>query len=333
MVDPEPIVVRFRLCPGDEVVMTGTIRDLFRANPGRFRVGISSPVSEIWQNNPYISAHSNHTQIPNGFRKARVINLPWGIHESNVRRMHFIEMLSRGLSESLGVDIPMTEPNGDLHLSSVECSRNVADIVGTEKPFCLLAASFKPSCHTKKWPGEYYQAVVDALKDRIDFVQVGHESTIFPHQADWLTSHDEKHYSWPLTGVINKVGKTPIRDLMLAVRGATIVLGQITFVQHLAAALRKPDGSRIPHITIAGGRESQFVTQGHANHVLHTIGSMDCCKDGGCWKSYVDGPVPNQNSASPQCLHPVAMGNNRFAGCMLRIQPAQVISTIESLLG
>lgn len=333
MDDPEPIIVRFRLCPGDEVVMTGTIRDLFRANPGRFRVGVSSPVPEIWQNNPFISGHAHHRQIPKGLVKPRIVDLNWGIHGTNDGRMHFIECFSRGMSESLGVQIPLTEPNGDLHLSAAEYSRDVAGIVGTDKPYILIAPSFKTDCRTKAWPGEYWQAVVDGIKDRIAIVQVGHAPTISPTDGAWLTDKGGRHYAWPLSGVINRVGKTGVRDLMLAVRGASAVVGGITFVQHLAAALRKPDGSRIPHITIAGGRESQFVTQGHANHVLHTIGSMDCCKNGGCWKSHLDGSTPNQNSASPQCLHPVTMGNNRFAGCMLRIRPPQVISTIESLLG
>ena len=310
--------------------MTGVVRDLFRAHPGRFRIGISCPVPEPWQNNPFIT-HASYPRIPAGFAGAKIINLNWGIHGIEERRMHFMEALSRGVCEGIGIEpVPMTEPNGDLYFSAAERQRPVAPIVGTDRPYVLLAASFKTDCRTKSWPGEYWQAVVDGIKDRVDVVQIGHHNTINPTDKDWLTDKGGRHHAWKLSGTIDRIGQTGIRELMLAVRSARCVIGQITFVNHLAGAIRREDGSRIPHIIIAGGREGQFVTQGFGARVLHTIGSMDCCWAGGCWKSHLDGPVPNQRSDSPQCLHPVNLNGSRFAGCMMRISPELVIETVRS---
>jgi ADP-heptose:LPS heptosyltransferase len=313
--------------------MTGVVRDIFRAHPGRFRIGISSPspLKQIWDNNPLIERWSDLGKKPDGMKRARIVGVNFGFHGANERGMHFIEVLARAVGESLGIDIPMTEPNGDLYLSKSERERNVSEIVGTEKPYIIIAASVKTDTRTKWWPREYWQKVIYALRDRIDFIQVGHHATMNMDQVGNLSNRSGTHFPWPLDGVINQVGKTSARELMLACRGAAAVIGQISFIQHVTAAMRRPNGGSIPHITLAGGRESQFMTQGNGNHALHTIGAMDCCKSGGCYKSHLDGTEIFPRDTG-QCHHPEVFGSNRFAGCMLRITPELVIETIRSIL-
>jgi hypothetical protein len=56
---------------------------------------------------------------------------------------------------------------------------------------------------------------------------------------------------------------------------------------HLAAAVPLPEGrKRLRHcVVIAGGREPAHWEQYPGHHYLHTIGQLDCCAAGGCWKS------------------------------------------------
>jgi hypothetical protein len=326
---PSDIILSSTLCPGDAVVMSGALRDLHRAFPGKYRTAIRNRIPEIWYNNPFVTPEKQ-------LIKPRIIDWPWGIDGTNENRMHFMECWLRGLGDSLGIRIPMTEPNGDLYLSQSERKADVSNIVGTKRRYILLAASFKTDCRTKSWPKEHWQTLVDMIRSEFghsfDLVQVGHSRTISESDANWLSDKGGKHYSWPLSGTIDRIGRTGIRELMLAVRSSALVIGGITFVQHLAASMRKDDNSRIPHIEIAGGRESQFITQGHGCHVLHTIGLLPCCKTGGSWKSHLDGPVPNQSPSSPQCLFPVSIGNSRYSKCMSMITPESVFHVARMIL-
>ncbi|PWU08851.1 MAG: hypothetical protein C5B50_28645 [Verrucomicrobia bacterium] len=98
---------------------------------------------------------------------------------------------------------------------------------------------------------------------------------------------DKGHYHPPLKGVLDLRGKTSLRDLIRLVHFADGILCPVTLHMHLAAAVPLPAGrKRLRHcIVVAGGREPAHWEQYPGHHYLHTIGQLDCCATGGCWKS------------------------------------------------
>jgi hypothetical protein len=95
---------------------------------------------------------------------------------------------------------------------------------------------------------------------------------------------------------------------------------------HLAHWVERPAWVpfRRPAVIVAGGRESPHWFSYPGHHVLHTIGELDCCAAGGCWKSRVQALPDDSEHNSSLCEHP-ADGVGR---CMRSIDPELVEHTI-----
>jgi len=52
--DPEPILLKHYLCPGDVLVMSAAIESLCQQYPGEYKISVDTTCKEIWQNNPHI---------------------------------------------------------------------------------------------------------------------------------------------------------------------------------------------------------------------------------------------------------------------------------------
>jgi len=78
-----------------------------------------------------------------------------------------------------------------------------------------------------------------------------------------------------------------LRDLIRLVYYADGILCPVTLHMHLAAAVPLPPGRKRLRscVVIAGGREPAHWEQYPGHHYLHTIGALECCATGGCWKS------------------------------------------------
>ena len=161
---------------------------------------------------------------------------------------------------------------------------------------------------TKLWNG--YQKVVDYFKGRVTFVQIG--------------KGEDNHTK--LSGVVDMIGQTSLRKLILWTTKAEAGIGPITLLQHLCAAFNKP------YFCLAGGRENVTWIQYPCQHTFHTIGQLDCCIRGGCWRSRVvplgDEHVFDQHT----CKYPIQTNNTAIAQCMELIKPVEVISAIERYL-
>jgi len=116
------------------------------------------------------------------------------------------------------------------------------------------------------------------------------------------------------------------------------VICPVTFAMHVAAALHKPC------VVTADGREPWW-WEGYINspdrhfgdhcaavsvphRFLHTIGALDCCQTGGCWKSQVVGkPVLGPRD----CVKSVALQRGRQSpACMMAVTPEIVADAVLS---
>lgn len=182
-------------------------------------------------------------------------------------------------------------------------------LVPLDRPVCVVNAGWKSDIPVKFWGTDKFQAVVDALKDRVLFVQVG-------------ASRRGTDFHQPLSGVLNLIGKTSIRELAQLVFHADFVLTGISQLHHLSGIqCYKPRHC----ITIAGGREPENWANCHR-------------RDGVTWSwisANADFKSCTENNAKfhdlPGCWeHDCNSGKPPL--CMKSIQPEKVIEEIERRL-
>ena len=318
---------------GDVLMLTAAVRDLHRCQPGKFVTGVRTSCMELWENNPWVTAleevpiANNQSpivggadcQLPNA--EEIVCEYPL-IHDSNARPVHFLQGFTEFLSERLGCRIVPMEFKGDIHLSEEERSRPspVAEVFGFEGPYWIVVAGGKRDYTIKWWSPERWQAVVDAFEGRIQFVQVG--------------SLEDAHPL--LDGVLDMRGKTTIRELIRLVYRASGVVSPVTFLMHLSAAVECAPGmpeSR-PCVVVAGGREAPHWEAYPTHQFIHTVGSLDCCRTGGCWRSRTvplgDGDVKDR--PKNLCVDVVRRDTEVLPRCMEMISARAVIERIELYL-
>jgi ADP-heptose:LPS heptosyltransferase len=107
----------------------------------------------------------------------------------------------------------------------------------------------------KQWYVERFQAVVDALDDEFEFVQVGSESDP------------------PLDRVMDFRGKTSIRQTAALLYESRLFVGTVGFLMHLARA------SECPAVIVYGGREAPWQSGYICNANLYT--PVPCAP---CWR-------------------------------------------------
>lgn len=276
------------------MMMTVALRDLHRCYPDRFTTEVHTTASEIWQNNPYITPSKSRN------RKTFSIGYPL-IKQSNQCGLHFIQGFINDLNRILNLKVRLTEFRADIHWSEPEIRKPA--ISGD---YWIIVSGGKSDFITKWWDPARYQQVVDRLAHKIKFVQIG----------GGAKSGGAKHVHQALSGVTNLVGQTNFREAMRLVMHSRGVIVPVTCFMHLAAACNKPA------VVIAGGREHYtweaythetmrrnmayaaglpraedwspkldraFVSHPFTpHHYMHSIGALDCCRTGGCWKTKID---------------------------------------------
>lgn len=180
---------------------------------------------------------------------------------------------------------------------------------------------------TKWYPTIRWQAVVDKLRPwGVQFVQEGAAKDIHVHP--------------PLDGVLNAVGQTSVRDLIVNVYHAEGVACGCSFPMHIAGALSKPC------VVVMGGREEPWY-EWYSDHynafgdqakptkvphrMLHTLGLLSCCEKQGCWLRRVeklnDGRADYDASL---CVKPVRTRHGVIPACMDLITVSHVCEAIMS---
>lgn len=299
------------LSPGDIVMLTAAVRDLKLALRERISIRVDTSAPALWENNPHTTTSAR-------------VDTDWEcvpceyplVNRSNQLPYHFIHGFRKFLEDRLRVRIPCTAFHGDIHLSEAErCwMSQVEETAGLGARFWIVNAGGKRDYTAKWWPAASFQAVVDALSDRVLFVQVG----------------AREHHHPALRDVIDLRGRTDLRQLVRLVHHADGVLCPVTLTMHLAAAVPKRHGraGERPCVVVAGGREPPHWEAYPTHRYLHTVGALACCRSGGCWKSRTaplgDG---DPKDLPPHLCEDVVGGVQR---CMAMITPDAVVSAVAS---
>lgn len=304
------LLLRNGQCPGDVLMLTAAVRDLHRAHHAKFQLAVDTPYPELWENNPYITS----TDVMGEPDQVIECEYPL-VNRANHRPYHFIHGFIEDLERKLQLKIPAGSFCGDLHLSQQETIAPPAHGVG-DGPYWVMVAGGKEDITTKWWNTDSYQAVVDHFQGKIRFVQCGAAGDI--------------HF--PLRNVLDLVGKTGLREFIRLIYHANGVVCPVTFAMHVAAAVpMRPDRPTLkPCVVIAGGREPPHWEMYPGHQFLHTVGALDCCALGGCWKSRCQ-PIGDGSAADDSlCLYPVRVRDDlQIARCMTMISPKKVIEAIE----
>ena len=285
-----------RLAPGDVLVMSSAIRALHETYPGEYLTDIRTPCNELYNNNPYITklnySEAEYTAINKTLSKGKedgkvlemgditVIDMQYPeIHRSGKSGAHFGCGHRKFLQRVLGVKIKQDDIRPDIFLSQAERDwlSPVVDKRNYEGSFWAINAGSKGDFTLKQYP--YYQEVVDALKDEVQFVQIGQKS----------------HNHNPLRGTIDMVGETTIRELIRLIYHADGVLTCVSLPMHIAAALGKPC------VVVAGAREGTRWELYPNHQFLYTNGCLPCAPYDGCWRARLE-DCNNKVEGVPKCL-------------------------------
>ena len=325
---PKEFVLKCGQSPGDILLLAGAVREVMKA----FRLEDGSPAflicpdtnfNELWNYNPYVVSRDK-LKDPITFESG------WCAWWSHQRSDHLVQEWTRSLvgkiNEHFHLELPtppMTEFRGEVRLSPEERAKSIVPIVGDDEPYWILDAGSKDDYTTKRWPFQNYQAVVDGLRGKVRFVQMGRRTMSDFHN--------------PLNGVVDCIGKTEdgdgevgIRKLLRLFYRATGVVTPISFPLHACAAVPTPTMTCLRHgVCIAGGKEPQNFVQTPGITVLSTIGKLPCCALQACWTDAVgDRPHYMKGPSQRRCLMP----DRGIATCMRMITPEMVIAAVESYL-
>lgn len=311
----EKLILHHRLAPGDDVMLTAAVRDLHATYPNRYLTDVRTPSADIWKHNPHI------TTLQDDDPEARHVTCEYPlIHRSNQSGCHFVYGYMEHLARELGLEIKPTAVKGDIHLAKEECDRSefLRSFGLDGKRYWLIAAGGKYDFTIKWWSHPRFQEVVDQLQDEIHFVQIGR------------TQHE---YHPKLNGVTDLRNRTSLRELIGLVHHADGVLSPVTLLMHLAAAVPMPEGGRRsrPAVVIAGGREPMHWEAYPHHQYVHTIGTLDCCATGGCWRSRTVplGDGHKLDGPGELCLNVVKPG---LARCMDMITAEDVVRRLRLYL-
>jgi len=287
----EKIVLVNDLSPGDILIMSIALRSLHKAHPGKYITDVRTPCNEIYQNSPYIT----HIDVPDpaaankaiedlkkneslppvlvGDTKYIISHYPL-IHISGMSGLPFADGHRMFLAQKLGIDIPRTGMKPDIFFSKEELSlpRQV------EGKYWIINAGVKNDYTLKYYP--YYQQVVDLLKDKIKFVQVGHSAHTHPL----------------LDGVIDLRGKTNLRQLFLLSKYAEGAICPVSMQMVIMAALSKPC------VVVSGAREGVRWQLNPDHRFLYTNGALKCAVYDGCWRSRIEECTFKAENKTPMCM-------------------------------
>lgn len=317
MSHPRRIVLIHKRAPGDTAVMTALPRDIHITYPGKFEIGVDTNCMALWDHNPYV--------VPVKELKARgpvehlKLTYGKGIRDQNFETVHFLAYFHRDFEVQARVQVPLTLPYPDLHLSEEE--KTVPLISGR---YWAFLSGGKTDFTAKVWSTGYWQETVGQLQALgLPCVQIG--------------GTDRGHWHPEVKNVLNLVGKTSLRDMMRVIYHADGVICGVTSAMHIAAGLQKPC------VVLAGGREAwwweAYVRENtglggaevaaklaYPHRFLHTIGLLDCCQRHGCWKNKV---TKFQDDPSV-CKYPIVKPGQAIPKCLDMITPRHVIEAVMS---
>lgn len=280
--------------------MTAAVHSLHQAYPGKYVTAVRSCAPQLFEHNPDVVPEE---ALPAGFNTIKM-NYPL-VNQSNQRAIHFMEAYCSYLGEALKVPLPLMTSRPLVYLSRQEREwlPQVQEVTGRPTRYWVVNAGHKDDYPAKWWGRQAFQRVVDLLRGRVLFVQVGQSGHNHPE----------------LDGVLNLVGKTDHRQLVRLVYHTRGVLTGLSYLHHLAAAVERPS------VTLSGGREPINWNAYPLAHLLHTMGALDCCRTQACWCSRVE-PAEGHT-----CCKDVWPGSEKVPRCLAMITPESVAEKILQL--
>jgi ADP-heptose:LPS heptosyltransferase len=311
----EPVVTRLVLvnecCPGDVLVMSAAVESLHRTYPGEFITAYEGTAPELFDHNPNIV---EAVPVIDGaaVEWQRVKMVYPLIDKCDERPVHFMQGYTEYLATVIGKPLPLVVNRPYVYLTPEESSwlPQVHEVTGAAVRYWLVNAGHKDDYPAKWWGTSNYQRVVDLLRGKVQFVQIGEEGHSHP----------------PLSGVIDMRGKTDTRQFCRMVYHSAGGIGPSTFLQHLSAAFEKP------YVCIAGGREPLAWQHYPRQATLSTIGVCGCepsRKGLSCWRDRVQ-PSAEKPAASLCELPVISAGGEFVASCLESIRPERVAEEIWS---
>ena len=286
-------ILKNHQCPGDILMLSACVRDIKTWNP-HFELDVRTSCDVVFDNNPHI------TKLDEGDPSVRVIDMHYEIiHESNQNmHQHFIHGFIKDFNEQAGCSIKLTQFKPDLHLTKEEKETPV--FKDQPKKFVLLNAGGKTDYKTKWWWTSAWKEVVESCPD-IQFVQIGK-----PDKKD-TGSGQAIHEEIKCSNVLHKINKTSMRELIRLVYQSVGTLSVVTSIMHIAAGFDRHSA------VVAGGHEPWWWERYPGHDYFHTIGALECCGVGGCWKKECE----NKNGLDHQ-------------KCMEMIDPRVVATAIRT---
>lgn len=306
---PIQLLLRTDQAPGDAVAMTAAIYSLHRAHPAKYLTAVDSLWPEVFLYNPDVVGSAS--ALP----RARPLHMHYpAIHACNDRGIHFMQGWCEHLGAALGVNVPLLTDKPHIYFPD-SADSGYAFLQGSQRQgqnddFWLICSGGKRDFTAKLWGYDNYQDVVDELRGRVRFVQVGAGTDEHPR----------------LRGAGDMVGRTTLRGLFDLVRQSRGVVCGVSLLMHVAAALDKPA------VVIAGGREPVQWNAYPQQHYLHTVGALPCTSTQGhvgraCWRSRV---MPLGDNAALDA-NPCERPREGLPECMWMIMPEMVAGLVRML--
>ena len=247
------VLLYFGYSPGDDMLCTAVVHELSKR--GRKGIWLMSKSPDLFEGNNQV---------------ARVV--PADRRYERFARFHgcgFLELEYAAYDRATDRSLPPTR-----HIIAEMCARAGMQGRIELRPYLHLTAAERESAiwakgkiaiqssgmgaslqmANKQWPAERFQQVVDALKDRFEFVQVGAPSDP------------------PLKNVTDVRGKTSRRELAAVLANCQLYIGTVGFLMHVARAVE------CPSVIVYGGREAPWQTGYGCNTNLY---SPEPCAP--CW--------------------------------------------------
>lgn len=303
------VFIHQHLAPGDAVVLTGMVRDLKNTYPN-MRINVETTAQYIWDNNPHLDRSVTKENAE------RVVKADYPlINKSNEGVYNFFQAPRINLARELMLPVGSGDYAVDIHLSPEEKNTNLP---GLPERYWVINAGFKSDFTNKGWEIARYAEVVHRLRGKVQFVQIGEASS----------SHTHKE----IPGAINLIGKTDGRKILQVIYHSAGVLTGCSYPMHLSSMIVDPRVCRKlrPCVCVLGGREPIVWVQQRNMQCLHCSGLLDCCSDGGCWRSRVEKLPDGSDKNNSVCAHPVKTPSGQTIPlCMDMITVEDVVRRIE----
>ena len=294
---PKEVIFKNRQAIGDILTLTSGVRDFKKTYPNT-RVGVITTAMHIWDNNPYI----DHQFKTNDNRK--VVNVGPGFltNKSNQWNFHMANAFRMDIQNKMNLKINQGFTRPDIWMTEDEYKRKPL----IDGPYWIFIYGGEPG-----WPSKQYhrwQEVINILKDKIQFVQLGVQGHPYPR----------------LENCIDYVGKTQdrdtgIRDLFNIFLHAQGSLGLVSMHMHLSACFNNPC------VVLAGAREPAWFTNYFGHQYVQTNGTMECSETKACWACKLEGCRNLVNDGKIQEGH----NTKQVPKCVSIIEPEEIAESVR----